>query len=123
MIVMSRSPMVGAPPCPRPGHDLFDGYRVSLDGTYGHVTTRQRYRCTAPDRSFHRYTPPLPREHTTGGVLARKRRRVPVERTVRRGTPVALAGRHVAVRPVQADPVAVKQVMAGPGARRRTNHR
>lgn len=43
---------------------------MSRDGRYGQAPTarRQRYRCTGPDGSFHRFTPPLPREMTVGGV-------------------------------------------------------
>lgn len=43
---------------------------MSRDGRYGRAPTaqRQRYRCTAPDGSFHRFTPPLPREMAEGGV-------------------------------------------------------
>jgi hypothetical protein len=62
--------MAGAPPCPRPGHTAAEGFRVSRDGRYGHAPAplRQRYRCTASDGAFHRFTPPMPRELTTGGV-------------------------------------------------------
>lgn len=39
------------------------------DGRYGRPPGRQRYRCTDPSSgSFHRFTPPLPRELTVGGV-------------------------------------------------------
>jgi hypothetical protein len=38
------------------------------DGTYGRAQQRQRYRCTDPAGSFHRFTPPLPRERTADGV-------------------------------------------------------
>lgn len=37
-------------------------------GTYGQAPTRQRYRCSDPDGAFHRFTPPLARELTEGGV-------------------------------------------------------
>ena len=73
-----RPPSVGALPCPRPGparpgparpgHEPTFAFGVSLDGKYGREPVRQRYRRTAPDCTFHRFTPPLPREHTTGGV-------------------------------------------------------
>lgn len=48
------------PHCPRPGHEA---RRVVKDGHYG-TPPRQRYRCRAPDGTFHRFTPPLPREMT-----------------------------------------------------------
>lgn len=39
------------------------------DGRYGRAPGRQRYRCTdAASGRFHRFTPPLPREGTEGGV-------------------------------------------------------
>lgn len=62
--------MTGAPSCPALGHTMVEGFRVSRDGRYGHAPAplRQRYRCTAPDGEFHRFTPPMPRELTTGGV-------------------------------------------------------
>lgn len=41
---------------------------MSRDGTYGRAQPRQRYRCTAPDGTFHRFTPPLPRERSHDGV-------------------------------------------------------
>jgi hypothetical protein len=41
---------------------------VSRDGTYGRALQRQRYRCTGPNDTFHRFTPPLPRERTADGV-------------------------------------------------------
>lgn len=41
---------------------------MSRDGTYGRAQPRQRYRCTAPDGGFHRFTPPLPRERSVDGV-------------------------------------------------------
>jgi hypothetical protein len=54
------------PVCPR-GHDP-ETHRFVRDGRYGSVNPRQRYRCVAPDGAFHRFTPPLPRERTHGGV-------------------------------------------------------
>jgi hypothetical protein len=65
---VTRPALVGAPPCPKTGHEPKFGFRVSRDGTYGHVPKRQRYRCTDPDGLFHRFTPVLPRELTEGGV-------------------------------------------------------
>jgi hypothetical protein len=41
---------------------------VSRDGRYGSGQRRQKFRCTGPDGTFHRFTPPLPREHTDGGI-------------------------------------------------------
>ena len=43
---------------------------MSRDGRYGRAPAplRQRYRCTASDDTFHRFTPPMPRELTVGGV-------------------------------------------------------
>ena len=43
---------------------------MSRDGRYGRAPTsrRQRYRCTAPGGTFHRFTPPLPREAARGDV-------------------------------------------------------
>ena len=67
---MPRPLLVDAPPCPRDGHDSAAGFRVSRDGTYGRVQPRQRFRCTAPDAAFHRFTPVLPREQATGGVCS-----------------------------------------------------
>lgn len=66
---MTPRPLDGAPACPRPGHTAAQGYRVSRDGRYGRspASPRQRYRCTAPDGTFHRFTPLLPRETTHGG--------------------------------------------------------
>lgn len=57
-----------APACPRAGHTVADGFRVSRDGRYGHSpdAQRQRYRCTAPDGAFHRFTPTLPRQVSHG---------------------------------------------------------
>jgi len=63
-----RPALVDAPPCPRAGHDADSGFRVSRDGTYGRAQQRQRYRCTGPDKTFHRFTPPMPRERTAAGV-------------------------------------------------------
>jgi hypothetical protein len=58
-------PAVDLPACPRPGHE---SRRVVKDGVYG-TPPRQRYRClgevvnpvSGEVRSFHRFTPPLPR--------------------------------------------------------------
>jgi hypothetical protein len=58
------SPATNLPSCPAPGHQT---YRVTKDGVYG-VHRRQRYRCIAPDGTFHRFTPILPREPTESGV-------------------------------------------------------
>jgi hypothetical protein len=41
---------------------------VVRDGRYGRPPGRQRYRCTGPGGTFHRFTPPLPRELAAGGV-------------------------------------------------------
>ena len=41
---------------------------MSRDGRYGSGQRRQKFRCTDPDGTFHRFTPSLPREHTEGGV-------------------------------------------------------
>ena len=84
--------MAGAPPCPRPGHTVTEGFRVSRDGRYGHAPAPlpQRYRCTAPDGTFHRFTPPLPRELTTGGVCPACDTRV----AVHAGPVVSWAYRH-----------------------------
>lgn len=41
---------------------------MSRDGTYGRTQQRQRYRCTDPGGTFHRFTPALPRERTADGV-------------------------------------------------------
>ena len=65
---MPRPRLVDAPPCPRPGHTAELGFRVSRDGLYGRGQQRQKYRCTDPTGAFHRFTPPLPREHPHGGV-------------------------------------------------------
>lgn len=67
---MTRPLPVGAPPCPKAGHTATAGFRVSRDGRYGRAPTsrRQRYRCTAPGGTFHRFTPPLPREAARGDV-------------------------------------------------------
>jgi hypothetical protein len=62
------SPLVDAPLCSRAGQVPGEGFRVSRDAMYGRAPRRQRYRCTSPDGWFHRFTPPLPREHTNGGV-------------------------------------------------------
>jgi len=62
-----RPRLVDAPPCPRPGHTTDHGFRVSRDGRYGSGQQRQKFRCTDPGGAFHRFTPPLPREHTKGG--------------------------------------------------------
>ncbi len=61
---MGRTPSPSLPRCPRQGHD---GSRVSKDGTYS-KRKRQLFRCTLPDGSFHRFVPPLPRQHVADGV-------------------------------------------------------
>ena len=60
-----------APWSPPPACGEHPGGHVVRDGTYGsRARPRQRYRCY-PDRtdrdSFHRFTPPLPREHVVAG--------------------------------------------------------
>lgn len=65
---MGRLPLLNPPECPRPGHTKDAGYRVSKNGTYGTPTSRQTYRCISPDGTRHKFTPTLPREHTTDGI-------------------------------------------------------
>ncbi len=52
------------PVCPRPGHR---GWMVVRDGYYGRPPRRrQRFRCVAPDGTFHRFVPAVPRVLSTG---------------------------------------------------------
>lgn len=54
--------------CPK-GHSA-PGYRIVRDGGYGKVVRRQRYRCIGPNGQSHSFAPPMPREHTHGGVCS-----------------------------------------------------